>query len=139
MTKYVWNPFTSNLDAQLTPFIEDFQEIAADQYVPYAELVSSSFSGVKGQWSYNNDKYYKCIATDTWHISPNEEFIDEKIRDLLKEFVNQYVPSSLVPNNSATGIKGQWSFQVGHSSHKGYLKICIATNTWVRFEVDTLF
>lgn len=139
MTKYIWNPFTSNLDAQLTPFIDDFKEVAIDQFIPYGELVITGFKGIKGQWSYNNNRYYKCIATDTWFVTSNENLVDEKINDLLKQFVNQYVPCCLVPNNSATGLKGQWSFQVGHSSHKGYIKVCIATNTWVRFEVDTLF
>jgi hypothetical protein len=197
MSRYIWNPISSNLDAQLTPFIEDFKEVTTDQYIPYGQLVitgfrgvkgqwsyydnkyliciasdswvtllselavdekikniiesfkdqyipygqlvASSFSGIKGQWSYNDKRHYACIATDTWLITPNEQLVDDKISSILLAFVNQYVPCCLVPNNSAPGLKGQWSFQVGHSSHKGYVKVCIATDTWVRFEVDTLF
>jgi len=130
------------LDEKLKNLDDNFNlyvNLIDEQYVPFGSLQISGFKGVKGQWSYNDNRYYKCIATDTWFVTSNENLVDEKINDLFKQFVNQYVPCCLVPNNSATGIKGQWSFQVGHSSHKGYVKICIATDTWVRFEVDTLF
>ena len=136
---YRFNPLTGALDFTYSLSLEDISKLSQEQYVPHGVLVITNFKGVKGQWSYNDNRYYKCIATDTWFVTLNEDFVDEKVSDLLTQFVNQYVPCCLVPNNSATGIKGQWSFQVGHSSHKGYLKICIATNTWVRFEVDTLF
>lgn len=130
------------LDEKLKNLDDNFNfyvNLINDQYVPFGSLQISGFKGVKGQWSYNDKKYYKCIATDTWLITASDGLVNEKIDNILKSFVNQYVPCCLVPNNSANGLKGQWSFQVGHSSHKGYVKICIATNTWVRFEVDTLF
>ena len=136
---YRFNPLTGALDFTYSLSLEDISKLSQEQYVPHGVLVITNFKGVKGQWSYNDNRYYKCIATDTWFVTLNEDFVDDKVSDLLTQFVNQYVPCCLVPNNSATGIKGQWSFQVGHSSHKGYVKICIATNTWVRFEVDTLF
>lgn len=119
--------------------IDDELSLIDEQYVSFGLLQQNNFKGIKGNWSYNDKRYYKCIATDTWLIIPSEELVDNKIAKIFKEFSDQYVPCCLVPNNSATGLKGQWSFQVGHSSHKGYIKICIATDTWVRFEVDTLF
>jgi hypothetical protein len=124
-----------NLDDNFNSYVN----LINDQYVPFNYLQAQDFKGIKGQWSYNDNRYYKCIATDTWFVTSNENLVDEKINDLLKQFVNQYVPCCLVPSNSSPGLKGQWSFQVGHSSHKGYVKICIATDTWVRFQVDTLF
>lgn len=119
--------------------IDDELSLIDEQYVSFGLLQQNNFKGIKGNWSYNDKRYYKCIATNTWFITVSENVVNEKIANIFTNFADQYVPCCLVPNNSATGLKGQWSFQVGHSSHKGYVKICIATNTWVRFEVDTLF
>lgn len=140
---YKFNPFTGALDYTYSLSLEDISKLSQDQFVPYGALIITNFKGIKGQWSYRNDRYIYCIATDTWIDIPTEKVLDEKISNIFASFTAQYVPSyvpcCLVPNNSAPGLKGQWSFQVGHSSHKGYVKLCIATNTWVRFEVDTLF
>lgn len=132
----------SNADFELDKNIKRIDDIVGlinDQYVSFGLLQINNFKGEKGQWSYNNKRYYKCIATDTWFITVSEDAFNDKIANIFTRFADQYVPCCLVPNNSATGLKGQWSFQVGHSSHKGYVKICVATNTWVRFEVNTLF
>jgi len=128
MTKYVWNPFTSNLDAQLTPFIEDFEEIAADQYVPYGQLVATGFKGVKGQWSYSENKYIACVATDHWIYLPSEQFVNEKFANILEQFLeqfrDQYVPYGELASSLFKGIKGQWSYNLD------YFYLCVATDTW---------
>jgi hypothetical protein len=46
-----------------------------------------------------------------------------------KDFIEQYVGSA--PTASSTGTKGQVYFG------SQYYYICVATNTWVRFAVET--
>ena len=110
-------------------------------FVPYSIVNETNFSGKKGQWSYNQNEntLLFCIASNTCVNLYTLENI--KIDNFLKiaSLFDNFVPPSLVTSSNASGKKGQWSIQVGHSSHKGYFKFCIATDTWIRFEVDTLF
>lgn len=112
-----------------------------DSFVPISQVINSGYMGEKGQWSwdYDNNTLIFCIASNTWVNLHTLESI--KIDNFLKiaSLIDNFVPPSLVTSSNASGKKGQWSIQVGHSSHKGYFKFCIATDTWVRFEVDTLF
>jgi len=130
-------------EGKIDPSMISLLSFLDEQYVPFGTLQQTNFEGKKGMWSFSSNKYYKCIATDTWFVVPSETVFDEKITDLIAGFIagftDQYVPDALVTSDSSSGSKGQWSFQVGASPDTGYVKLCIATDTWVRFEVDTAF
>ena len=110
-----------------------------DSFVPFGNLEGSGFKGKKGQWSWNQKEntILFCLARDTWVNLVTLEKIDNFFN--VSSLIDSFVPTSLVTSNNSVGKKGQWSIGVGHGSHKRYLRLCIATDTWVRFEVETLF
>ena len=135
---FKFNPLTGKLDLVNQ---EDWllHTELLDSFLPFGNLEDSGFKGKKGQWSWNQKEntILFCLARDTWVNLVTLEKIDNFFN--VSSLIENFVPPSLVLNNDSKGKKGQWSVQVGHSSHKGYFKFCIATDTWVRFEVETLF
>jgi hypothetical protein len=106
--------------------------LVVDQSVPYVDPLTT---GIKGQWSYDGSEYWVCVATDTWI-----EVYDKAVLDpILSGFVtttfynNLFVDISNITDENSTGIKGQWSYS------NGYRYECVATDTWVRFPVETSF
>lgn len=135
---YKINPFTGNLDAVNKKDWVLHTELA-DAFVPYIQIEESGYMGKKGQWSWNQKEntILFCLARDTWVNLVTLEKIDNFFN--ISSLIDGFVPTSLVTSSNSDGKKGQWSIGVGHSSHKKYLRLCIATDTWIRFEVETLF
>lgn len=134
-------PDGSALATTYAEHYHDEEDDFIEAFVPYGEIEKSGYLGKKGQWSWNQkeETLLFCIASNTWVDLYTLQNI--KIDNFIKiaSLIDGFVPPSLVPNSNATGKKGQWSIQVGHSLHKGYFKLCIGTDTWIRFEVETLF
>lgn len=106
-----------------------------DAFVPYGAVVKSGYMGEKGQWSWNQkeETLLFCIASNTW---VNLYTLENIIKDNFikhNETIEMFVPVSNITSSNSKGVKGQWSFSERH-----YYK-CIATNTWIRHEVEKLF
>jgi hypothetical protein len=126
---YKFNPFTGTLDLVLNP------EETLDQYVFFAEGLTEDSPGIKGQWSYSSiqGNYWICIALNTWIEIYGKNIIDAFDFVKSSEVSEGFVPISLITGPSSPAIKGQWSFKAP------YLYKAIATNTWVRYAVATVF
>ena len=72
-------------------------------------------------------------VTDLITDEENVAQIDDLGNLITSELQELYVPVEDVTSDSATGIKGQWSFGLGF-----YYK-CVATNTWIKISSITSF
>ena len=46
--------------------LEAVNDVATESYVPSSLISNQDSDGIKGQWSFDGNYIYKCIATDTW-------------------------------------------------------------------------
>lgn len=59
-------PDGSALATTYAEHYHDEENDLTEMFVPVSNITSSNAKGIKGQWSFGEQYYYKCIATNTW-------------------------------------------------------------------------